>query len=375
MKLFNPLYLTVFLLFSCDDNTATTEVKEATQHSSAVITLSNAQYKNAEIETGKIKNHAVSSIIRASGKIDVPTQNIVSISAPLGGYLKSTSLMPGMYVRKGKVLAIMEDQQYVQLQQDYLTAKAQFSFNESEYNRQKILNEGKASSDKVFEQAKANYQTQIILIQSLEQKLKLIGLKPSGINASNISRSIAIYAPISGYVSAVNVNKGRYIMPSEALFELINPNDIHLELNIFEKDIQKLAVGQKLWAYANVNPEKKYRCKIILINKNISGENAAKVHCHFDQYDKSLIPGMFMNAEISHNGATAAVLPDAAIVRFENKQYAFVSKGKNRFEMVEIQKGLSEDGYTQILNFANFLDLTFVTKGAYNLLMAFKNSD
>ena len=71
-----------------------------------------------------------------------------------------------MHISKGEVIAVMEDPQYIQLQQDYLTAKAQFAYNESEYLRQKELNESKAASDKVFEQAKATYQTQNILIKS-----------------------------------------------------------------------------------------------------------------------------------------------------------------------------------------------------------------
>lgn len=338
------------------------------------VSLTDAQYKNAGIETGKIENRTISSVLKLNGKIDVPPQNMVSVSVPLGGYLKSTKLLPGLHVNKGEVLAVVEDPQYIQLQQDYLTAKAQFSFNESEYKRQKDLNESKAASDKVYEQAKATYQTQYVLIKSLEQKLRLIGLNPGNVTAGNVSKRINIYSPISGFVSAVNVNIGKYVNPSDVLFELVNPNDIHLALTVFDKDLDKLAVGQHLSAYTNTHPEKKYPCEIILISRNLSSDNAAQVHCHFEQYDKNLLPGMFMNADVEISGINTTVLPDDAIVRFENKNYAFVVKGSRRFEMTEVQTGNSENGFTEIVGGTKYAGQTFATKGSYNLLMVLKNT-
>src|SRR5690606_41602707 len=68
------------------------------------------------------------------------------------------------------------------------------------------------------------------------------------------------------------------------------------------------------------NPDKRFLCEIILISKNLSNQNSAEVHCHFEQYDKSLLPGMFMNAEIELSGDEVSALPSEAIVRFENNQ-------------------------------------------------------
>lgn len=360
------------LLVACGNETKTeqTQAKETQEN---VVTLTKEQYKNAGIETGKLSTKNISSILKVNGKIDVPPQNMVSISVPLGGYLKSTKLLAGMHIKKGEVLAVMEDAQYIQLQQDYLTAKAQFALTESEYNRQKELNQSKATSDKVFEQSKENYQTQLVLIKSLEEKLKLIGLNPQKLTANNISNSINIYSPITGFVSAVNVNIGKYVNPSDVLFELVNPSDIHLTLSVFEKDINKLSIGQKLFAYTNTNPDKKYGCEIILISKNLSTQNSAEVHCHFEQYDKSLLPGMFMNAEIELSGNNATALPSEAIVRFENKQYVFIAKDNNQFEMQQVQTGNTENNFTEIISADNLANQTFVTKGAYNLLMTMKN--
>ena len=361
------------LLTSCgnDNKQSDAENEQPTQENT--LTLTDEQYKNAAIETAKVFTSNISSVLRLNGKIDVPPQSLVSVSVPLGGYLKSTKLLPGMHIRKGDPLAVMEDIQYIQLQQDYLTTKAQLSLTESEYNRQKELNQSKATSDKVFEQARTNYQTQLVLLKSLEEKLKLIGLNPQRISAGTISKSINIYSPISGFVSAVNVNIGKYVTPSDILFELVNPNDIHLNLTVFEKDINKLDVGQKLLAYSNNHPQTKYPLEVILISKNISGQNAAEVHCQFEQYDNGLLPGMFMNAEIEVSTHNANVIPEEAIVRFENKHYVFVEKGKQTFEMKEVQTGNAENNLVEIINAEQFDNENIVVKNAYTLLMALKN--
>ncbi len=339
-----------------------------------LVSISDAQLKNATIETGKLEQKTISSILKVTGKIDVPPQNMVSVSMPLGGYLKTTKLLPGLPISKGEVIATMEDQQYVQLQQDYLTTKSKLYFAEKEYQRQKELNQSQASSDKVYQQADSDYKTLRITLSALAEKLRLINVNPNSLSEKNISKSVNIYAPINGFVSKVNVNIGKYVNPADVLFELINPSDIHLNLKIFEKDITKLSIGQKLMAYTNNQPDKKYHCAIILISKDLSiGEHTADVHCHFENYDKTLLPGMYMNADISIKSNDALTLPKDAVVNFEGKEYIFVAVNKNQFQQTEVKIGNSENGVVEILNNESLTKSTIVTKGAYTLLMKLKN--
>jgi membrane fusion protein, heavy metal efflux system len=377
-----PVLLIIFL--SCSNKTETeSAVKSAADTSQQtknknpnIVQLTNAQMQNAGIKTGKAEKRNISLVLKVNGSIDVPPQNIVSVSVSMGGYLKSTKLLPGMHVVKGETIAVIEDAGYIQLQQDYLTAQAKLGYTESEYNRQKELNQSKATSDKLFEQTEADYKSQKVLLRALYEKLKLIGINPDKLNENNISRGINIYASINGYVTKVNVNIGKYVNPSDVLFEIVNPNDIHLALDIFEKDINKLHIGQELIAYTNNDPNKKYPCKIILIGKELSPDRDVEVHCHFEQYDSKLIPGMFMNAEIQIENNNAWTLPSDAIINFENKPYVFIAKGNNQFEILEIKTGITENGYAEIiLNDTTALNnVSFVTKGAYSLLMKMKNT-
>ncbi|MFN3488419.1 MAG: efflux RND transporter periplasmic adaptor subunit [Emticicia sp.] len=375
VKYFEKILLlsTLFVITSCGSKTATQEATDSTVIESSVANLTEKQVQSIGITTGTLEQKSFSTILKVSGKVDVPPQNLISVSVPLGGYLKSSHLIPGMFVRKGESIAIIEDQQYIQLQQDFLTTQSKISFLENEYQRQKELNQSKASSDKVFQQAEMELKTQKILVKSLAEKLKLAGINPEKLNENSISKSINIYSPINGYVSKVNVNIGKYISPTDVMFELVNTSDIHLALKIFEKDLDKLSIGQKVVAYTNTYPDKKYPCEILLIGKSLSEERNTDVHCHFEVYDKALIPGTYMNAEIAVTNAKSYVLPEDAIVRFENKYYVFVKKIATQFEMIEVQIGNTEKGLTEIIKTENLNNQTFVIKGAYSLLMSLKN--
>lgn len=362
----------LFFLYSCG-NKKTEIDPEATPATENTTTLTDAQIKNAGIEMGKIEQKEISSILKLNGRIDVPPQNLVSISVPMGGYLKYTNLLEGMHVTKGQVLCVVEDQQYIQLQEDYLLAKAKIGYAKAEFERQKELNQSKASSDKVYQQAQAEYNSLSVMVQSYGEKLKFAGINPNNVATKNISKSINIYSPISGYVSKVNVNTGKYVAPSDILFEIVNPSDIHLALTVFEKDINKMAIGQSVIAYNNTNPEKKYHCEIILIGKDFSEDRSTEMHCHFAKYDKTLLPGMYMNAEIKLKSQQSNVLPSEAIVNYENKNYIFIEKGKKLFEMKEVTIGTSENEYVEIVSNENLKDLNVVIKGSYSLLMKMKN--
>lgn len=366
------IYFVLLFLFSC-----TAKEQEVKEEQPTVIenqiTYTDAQLKSAGLSYVKLEEKKMASVLRLSGKIDVPPQNMVSISVPMGGYLKNTKLLPGMHVNKGEVIATIEDQQYIQLQQDYLLTKSKIAYSKLEYERQKELNQSKATSDKVFQQAAAEYNSLTIMLSSLGEKLKLIGKNPSSISEKNISRSISIYAPIDGFVTKVNVNIGKYVSPTDVLFELVNPADIHLAINVFEKDLNKLFIGQEVVTYTNNDPKNKHLAEILLIGKDLGEDRSTEVHCHFEDYDKTLIPGTYMNAEVQVKANNSFVLPEDAVVSFENKKYAFVKKSAKEFKMIPVETGVIENGFIEVLNGKQLANETFVQKGAYTLLMTLKN--
>ena len=362
------------VLSACGKQDKTPSVEAPETGREDLVIMTEVQMQSAHVQVGRLEQKAISTILKVNGTVDVPPQSLVSVSMPLGGYLKSTHLLPGMYVRKGEVIATMEDQQYIQLQEDYLVTKSNLVYAESEFKRQKELYETKASSEKVYQQARMEYDNQKIALHALAEKMELIHINPATLTESNISRTVKIYAPITGFVSAVKMNIGRYVTGTDVLFELINPADIHLNLKVFEKDIDKLSIGQSVMAYTLHQPDKKYPCEVMLISQALSTDRTAEVHCHFKNYDKILLPGMYLNAEIAVRNHQAYVVPEEAVVNFEGKNFVFVAGAPNEYQLVAIETGVKEGGFIEIVNKDTIADRDIVTTGAYAVLMELKNT-
>lgn len=339
------------------------------------VTLTAAQLRNAPVEVRQLATQQIAAVLKLNGKIDVPPQNMISVSTPLGGYLKSTRLLPGMRVTKGQVIAIIENPQFVQLQQAYLEAKSKLHFASLDYNRQRLLNQSQASSDKIMQQAQSEMNSQQILMNAVAQQLQLVNIAPASVTPENMRRSIPVFSSINGYVSKVNVNTGKYVNPSDILFELVNPDDIHLNLKVYEKDLKQLKPGLRLVAYTNTNPGKKYEGVIHLVSKDVDASGLAEVHCHFEKYDRDLIPGVYMNAEIQTETALTQVLPEESVVDFEGKTYVFIEEKPQTYRLTPVTTGTLEKGFVQVLNHQAFAGKNIVTKNAYTLLMKLKNTE
>lgn len=367
MKNISIIFLTL-ILFSCQGEKTTEAVENQKEGTKNTVQLSDEQAKNATIQLEELGNKEISTVVHLKGKMSASPENQISISMPLGGYLKSTKLIPGMKVTKGQVLAVLEDQQYVKLQQEYLTELAQMKYAKAELNRQEKLNETQASSNKVLQAAQMEFTSHAISIKALSEQLKLIGISPQNLTENNISKSVSIRSPITGFVSQVNVNVGKYVSPTDVLFELIDPNQLLLKLTVFDVDLKELSVGQKIIA-SNNSAEKKYNGVIKSINYQLNSDGSTAVFCSLEASKNELVPGQYMNADIELKNHAAAVLPDFAILDFEGKKFVYISIGKNQFEMHEVQLGSAENGFVEILNASELQGKKIVTKGAYTLLM------
>lgn len=373
-KTFIQLFFCLLLTACGQQKKEITQQAAEKETEASSVTLTNAQAKQAGIVTAPVKKQVINTVLKVNGVVDVPPQNIVSVSFPLGGYLKTTHLLPGMHVNKGEIIGVIEDQALVQLQQDYLVAIARLTYLQQEHERQKELNEQKVSADKIYQQTVADFTAQKVMVKGLAEKLRLIAIDPLRLEEAKISRSVPIYSPISGFVSKVNVNIGKFVSATEVLFELINPSDIHAALTIFEKDMPKVKVGQQVSVSFVDDPLREYNCEVILVARNVDDNRSGVAHCHFASMPKNLLPGMFLNGSIRITHAEVMAVPDESIVRFGGKQYVLHETPGHNYEMIEVELGARENGMTEITTRAiELLDKPVVVKNAYAVLGAIKS--
>jgi cobalt-zinc-cadmium efflux system membrane fusion protein len=368
------LVLILALTIACQSKKEETATETAVKEN--VVELTKNQLDNSKIKIGSLTNTSLSSTIKVNGKITLAPNAMASVSMPLGGYIKNIKVMPGMVIGKGQVLAVIEDQSYVQIQQDYLTTKQQLAYASKDFARQKELNSSQAVSEKNYQLAESEFAKQRITLKSLEEKLKLIHINPASLTANTISKSVNIYAPISGMITKIDVNIGKYVNATDMLFQIMDNQSMYAKLNVFEKDAANLAIGQKIKVYTNTQPDVFYETKIEFVNKSYSDENAIEVYAKISNTTKKLIPGNYINASIQIDNNNAFVVSNDAIVDFEDKKFVFVQDAnKNSFSMQEVQIGIVTDKVSEIRNYETLQNKSVVISDAYTLLMVLKNKE
>lgn len=381
-------------LISCkskdkDNNESQAEKNNTKELAPNTVEITNEQGKTIGLELGVIEQRNLRSVIKASGHLEVPPQNKANVSTFMGGVVKSIHVREGEYVKKGQALVSLEHADFIKLQEEYITSKANFSFQEKEYKRQKELFEQNAGSGKIFQQSESNYISQKAKLNSLESQLKLLSINLDKLNQGEITPSIIVKAPIEGYVGHIEVNTGVYVEPSKTIVEIIDNSQIHVDLLVYEKDLFKVKLGQKVNFILSNQENKQVVGEIFGINKAFENETKAlTVHAEIKNNDKlGLIPGMYVNALIDVGNQQVNAVPQDAVVKSNGKEYIFLTDKKAEkhadkaeehisFKLTEVVSGLTDLGYTEIKPIHELpSDAHVVVKGAFFLLSKMKESE
>jgi cobalt-zinc-cadmium efflux system membrane fusion protein len=377
MKNIYTILFVSIILFSCgtkpksvESNQDSTEVNLSNKITLTKEQLALAQLTIEPIQVGKMKG-----VAHLNGIVDVPPTGIASVSIPMGGYVQDINLIPGTYVKKGQVLASVKDPAYVQLQENYLSAKAKLIYLQQDIDRQKSLLTQEAVSKKAYQQLQAEYTTNLIQLKALSEQLKLINIQPETLTTDKMTSLVNLTAPISGYITKVNINRGKYVTPSDVLLEIMDPNDIHAAITIYEKDIAGFKVGMKGTVTISQDPSKKYPVTILAVSQNINEDKTGLLHCHFDQIPKNVLPGMFLSADLSLESNDAILIPTGAVQRFQGKDYIFIQTASFVFEAIEIQINQSNSAFVSVNNAdaKSWIGKSIVVKNAFSLLGKWMN--
>lgn len=372
MKKYFIYFLVLLALNACsskEPKNSTTDIENSTI-SSNLVQLDKDQIQQANLKMAVLDKGTASMEVHLNGKIDVPPTAVASVSIPMGGYVQDINLIPGNYVKKGSTIATIKDPQFVQLQEDYLSAKAKSVYLSQDMDRQKLLLQQDAVSKKTYQLLQSEFNTNAIALKGLAEKLKLINIDPSTLSIDKISSKVNLIAPISGYVSKVNINRGKYVAPTDVLLELIDPNDVHAAITIYEKDITLFKEGMKGKVVLANEPNKSYSVSVLAVSKNLDDDKSGLLHCHFTSVPKNMLPGMFLTADFSVNNANTVIVPINAIQRFQGVDYIFIQQSANQFEAKQVTVGTINKTTAAILNpeATEWLGKNIVVENAYSLL-------
>ncbi|WP_175491057.1 efflux RND transporter periplasmic adaptor subunit [Pontibacter chinhatensis] len=381
----------LFLFSACGNEAETAqepghrEEEAHEEESPTSAELTEEQYQVAGIALGKPQLRNLSNTLTLTGKLDLPPQNMASVTAPLGGFIRKTQVLEGTYVKKGDLLATIENPEFVTLQEDYLKEKNRLDYLELEYKRQQELHAEQVSSAKTYQQTVAEYRSVRARVQALEERLAIIGITNGSLRSGKIRRILPLHAPLEGYITYVKADVGQYVAPTDVLFRIADTEHLHVELTVFEKDLTSLRKGQVVRYALPGESAAQREATIFLIGKEISPERTVRVHAHMEEEDKDLVPGMYVQAQVALDEKQVLALPGAAVVQENNASFVFLYTGQEqegdalmkKFRMVPVERGVEQGGFVQVALPASVDTAAenFVIKGAYSLLSKMRNAD
>lgn len=358
--------LILFLIWGCqkpasqkEDEHEHEEIREAR--------LSEDQMKAIRLVLGEMEQKSLTSTVKVNGHLRVPNQNKGLATALYGGVVRSLQVEIGDFVRKGQVIATLQHPDFIRLQEEFLSLQPRLDLAEVEVKRQAELLAGQAGAQKNYQSAVSELHTLRSRMASLQAQLRLMGLEPAALDASRLQSFIRITSPITGTVSAVYAKIGSYVDVSSPIAELVDNRSLHVDLQVFEKDLPLMKVGQDLEFTLTNNPTSSYQAKVFTIGSSFEDESKSiAVHCNVIGERQGLIDGMNVSALVHLAAAKVDAVPQAALVEAEGKNFLMVQKAAGEFERVEVLKGVSELGYTAVIPVKTLAAGTkIVTSGAY----------
>jgi membrane fusion protein, heavy metal efflux system len=379
----SSVFLLLLIVVSCGNNTSQ-QNKESDNHdehgeeagheeeeATNQIALQLSQLEVMDVELGEIKQVSLGSTLKVNGQLELPPQNKASVSAIIGGRVESVAVIEGDFVKKGQVIARLNNPEFITMQRDYLSAKSSIVFLEKDYQRKKELLKEGITSARVFQQAEADYLDGKADLTATKSTLQLMGINLSALDKGEITATIPVIAPIKGYIQNVEVNIGKSIVPEQEMFEIVDNEHLHIGLKVFEKDIDKAKVGQKITFTLTTRPDKIYEAKIFALGRAFDMDTrAVKVHAKIIGTHESLLTGMFVEARIVIDSKKVDALPDEAFVHENGLDYIFIQMKKDETDVelqkIQVNKGISDLGYSQVVFIKQtHKDSIVVTKGAY----------
>lgn len=346
------------------------------KHTEGVAELSEEQIKTVDIKLGKVANRALNSVVKATGEVQLNPQDMADVNSLIQGIVRRILVTEGQQVRAGQVVAYVENTDIVSLQKDYFLAVKETAAALQELQRQKSLAAQRAGVEKNLQQAASAYDLAMARQTGLANQLAQLGVSAAQAGHGKVTTQVAVKAPIAGVVTKVNARNGSYADNSAPLLQIANTSAAFCSLNIFERNIGQVHVGQAVDLVVTNNPSLHFSGVVSQINRTVDPTTKAiAVHVRVKGLNPSLLmPGMYVTGLLNTGKHGVTALPDDAIISAEGKKYVFLLDKKEKedgqlmyhFRRVEVVTGTSELGFTQV----DFLtpvkaDATFVTGNAF----------
>lgn len=274
----------------------------------------------------------------------------VSIGAETDGIVKSVMADEGTDVKKGMLLALIDDAEY---QHGVTNARAALKQTETTLANTKIE----------FSRKEALYKEELVTKQQFDDASTRLALADSEVERAKAALSIAtqkltktrIYAPIASKVKQKLVTSGDFVKNGSRLFTLIQPNPLKLLFSVPERDVGKIKVGQDVLVSVDAYPDREFKGKVHIVFPSLDEKTRTlAVEAVVPDEEKLLKPGLFARVLLYTGGERNTPVVPVTSLLYEGEQIRLyvvedglarernVKLGGKYNESIEILEGVKE---------------------------------
>lgn len=320
------------------------------------IPLSEKQVKAVDLKMGEAQEREMDAMLHVNGSLVLRAQDMGNVSSLMGGIVKNVYVKEGQMVSRGQVVATIENTDVVTLQREYYIAYKESEMARLELDRQKTLASAGAGIKKTLQMSEKNYKVAQANLLGTGRQLQQMGISTKEVAKGKFTTVFPLRAPISGTVSDMQASLGSYADMQTPLMKIRNNHAVECDLNVFEKDIAKVKVGDQVLVSLTNQPGVNVSGRVYGMNQYLNkGTKSVAVHVKLDaKRGAKLFEGMYVSGQIATGRQLCMTLPDKAIVSVDGKQYVFAlnqqhSKGGTySFSRHEVTTGVSNNGYTEV---------------------------
>jgi Cu(I)/Ag(I) efflux system membrane fusion protein/cobalt-zinc-cadmium efflux system membrane fusion protein len=303
----------------------------------APVTISDEKRVMMGLNFETVKTRKMIKEIRTSTRIVQDETRQYRVTTKVSGYIENLYVnQTGQYVKRGAPLLSIYSPELLAAQQEYLSAvKAQ----------DRLSGMGQSMAGSIGD-----------IAESARERLRLLDISDAQINkikaTGQVTRTVTLYSPASGYVMEKSVLKGQKIMENDALMVIVDLTRVWGEADIYESDIPYVRTGMTAELTSAYWPGKIFRGKITFLSPFLDPEaRTLKARIEIPNGDLVLKPNMYADAKLRYGIGERLAVPESAVMRTGTRDYVFIEGEKSMIVPYEVKIGMrSGDGYYEVIS-------------------------
>jgi cobalt-zinc-cadmium efflux system membrane fusion protein len=320
------------------------------------VRITREQFQSSGMRTGGPEPFTFRLTIAARGYVSASPAGQARISSLIPGRVKDLRVSLGGYVQKGAVLFTLECRDLILLQQEYASAIQELESLKAQYERQKTLSEEEFASRKSLAEAESSFLSLTARTEGLKAQLKLLRLDPGFVEQGNFYTELPVRTPVPGYVTQMDVVLGQYLGRDEEVMEIVNTDRLQLELNLYERNLPDLAVGQVVRFHSPDDREKRYEATLSSLGRSVDPDTRT-VTCLAEilpEERPGFVHRQYMECSVVTCEREAAAIPDDALIEEEGKYFVLTLEREDSvsmyFRRVPVEVGVIQQEHAEILD-------------------------